>query len=517
MAGSLSILIVLALLVPLWVLLRRDFIKGLCYGVFLCVSMPTYLRIPLPGSLPQLTIYRLILITALFFWFRYRDPAQRLSQAPLFGAFCFWAVANLLSLLFTTGDFVASLKRYLDFVVEAALFFLLLVTSLRSRDDAMRVLRAACLGVALVAALAFIEKYTRFNPVNYLLSNAAADSGEENHAGFGDVSATYQHRILLGTGMAMGWPLVVALMLAAKDRRRRASFLWLLLALVLAACYFGNSRGPWLAAALAGATLVILGGSAIRRKLMLVLVLALAVVLSRPGVYRMLVHDAQATADTDSFKGGTFRYRIELWKVAWAEISASPDRLLFGCGPGCGLDSTVDWKLSYRGGRAEEIWSWDNQMAYDLYQSGLLGLAASLTLYGSLLFALCRFWRNADSVAKPIVACLLASALAYEFMLSNVLMFTKPVNFLFWTIAAISYAIRLNPQSQELEILDPGFVETVPSCSRTQSGAGEPVAAAHEEFPRRGSRLKECIKPFDNQPCCLKKRHLMAGDGWLKL
>ena len=124
MAGSLNILLVLGLLVPLWVLLRRDFIRGLCYGVFLCVSMPTYLRIPLPGGLPQLTIYRLILISVFFFWLRYRDPAQRLSKAPLFGAFCFWAAANLLSLLFTTGDFVVSLKRYLDFVVEAAVFFL---------------------------------------------------------------------------------------------------------------------------------------------------------------------------------------------------------------------------------------------------------------------------------------------------------------------------------------------------------------------------------------------------------
>src|ERR1039458_2378405 len=104
MAGSLNILLVVGLLIPLWVLLRRDFIKGLCYGVFLCVSMPTYLRIPLPGGLPQLTIYRLILISALCFWFHYRDPTQRISKAPLFGVFCFWAIANLLSLLFRSEE-----------------------------------------------------------------------------------------------------------------------------------------------------------------------------------------------------------------------------------------------------------------------------------------------------------------------------------------------------------------------------------------------------------------------------
>ena len=62
------------------------------------------------------------------------------------------------------------------------------------------------------------------------------------------------------------------------------------------------------------------------------------------------------------------------------------------------------------------------------------------------------------------MACLLASLLAYAFMLTNVLMFTKPLNFLFWTIAAIAYAIGRNPQSQEVQILEePHFVETEPS------------------------------------------------------
>ena len=426
--------------------------------------MPTYLRIPLPGGLPQLTIYRLILISALCFWFRYRDPAQGFSKAPLFGVFCFWAIANLLSLFFTTGDFVVGLKRYLDFVVEAAVFFFLVVASLRTRDDAMRVLRAACLGLALVAALAFIEKYTHFNPCNYLLSNAGAASGEEYHAGFGDVSATYQHRILLGTGMVMGFPLVFALMLAAQRRLARIRLLWFFLALMLAGCYFANSRGPWIAAVLAGSVLMLLGRVVIRRKLTVILALAGLVLASKPGVLETLINSAKATGDAQSLKGGNFRYRLELWKVAWTQISGSPSRLLFGCGPGCGLETSVDWKLSYRSDQQEEIWSWDNQLAYDLFQSGLVGFAASLALYGGLLLAVYRSWRDSDPGDQPLMACLLASLLAYAFMLTNVLMFTKPLNFLFWTIAAIAYAIGRNPQSQEVQILEePHFVETEPS------------------------------------------------------
>jgi O-antigen ligase len=459
-----------ALLVPLWYLLSRDFTKGLAYAVFLCVSMPTVLRIQMPGSLPQLTIYRLALIVVFLFWLRHRDSARKLSTAPLFGLFFFWAAANLTSLLCTTGDFVTSLKRYLDFVVEAALFFFLLATSLRSREDAFRILRAAWLGVTLVAALAFVEKYTAFNPVNYLVSAGAPDADlDQGYTGFrGDVTATYQHRILLGTGMAMGWSLALALLQTAGDRPRRRMWLWLSVCLLLAGCYFGNSRGPWLAAALAGGVLALLAGAAVRRKLAVVLVVALAALVLKPGVLQSLTGSVTVTMDDQSFKGGTFRYRLELWKVAWAVISQEPVSLLFGCGPGCGLGSTVDWKLSYRGGREEQIWSWDNQLAYDLYQSGVVGLAASLALYGGLLLAAYRFWREAGPNERGVRACLLAGLLAYTFMLTNVLMFTKPVNFLFWSIAAVAYALGLNPQEQEAEEEAAAGVEAEPASFEPQ-------------------------------------------------
>src|ERR1039458_10209949 len=465
-----------ALLVPLWYLLSRDFIKGLAYAVFLCVSMPTALRIQMPGSLPQLTIYRLVLIVVFLFWLRHRDPARKLSSAPLFRLFLFWGLTNLVSLLFTTGDFVASLKRYLDFVVDAALFFFLLATSLRSREDAFRILRAAWLGVTLVAALAFVEKYTGFNPVNYLESAGAEDLNQGGAVFRGDVNATYQHRILLGTGMAMGWPLALALLQTAADRPRRRVWLWLSVCLLLAACYFGNSRGPWLAAVLAGVVLMGLGGVAIRRKLGLLLALASLVILAKPGVWQMFVRDTQATQDTDSFKGGTFQYRLELWKVAWTQISRSPVSLLVGCGPGCGLGSTVDWKLSYRGGREEQIWSWDNQLAYDLYQSGVVGLAASLALYGTVLLMAYRFWREAGPDERGARACLLAGLIAYVFMLSNVLMFTKPVNFLFWSVAAVAYALGLNPQEQETEEVVATGAEGRPTVP---DGAWSPGIARH--------------------------------------
>lgn len=446
-----------AMLAPLWVLLRRDFIQGLSYAVFLCVSMPTHLRIQMPGTLPQLTIYRLVLIIVFIFWVRHREPGRRFSESPLFGVFCFWGLANLVSLLLTGGDFVVSLKRYLDFVLETAVFFLLLVTSLRRTDDALKILRAACLGVTLVAALAFVERYTAFNPVNYFVPADAIDLGVEYARR--DITATYQHRILLGAGMAMGWPLVVAMMLLAERGFRRPGAWWLSFALVLAACYFGDSRGPWLAAVLAGGVLLVLGRAAIRRKLAVLLVLVPVLLVVKPGVVKYLADAAKVSIDSQSLKGGNFSYRLELWKVAWAQINRSPERFLFGYGPGFGLKSKVSWELSYREGEQEDIWSWDNHLAYDLYQSGMVGFLASLALYGSVLLAAYRFWQQAGPDGKGLMACLVAGIIAYLFMLTNVLIFAKPVNFLFWSITAVSYALGLNLEELEMQENDEAGVE----------------------------------------------------------
>lgn len=53
-------------------MLRSDFNRGLACAVFLCDPMPTFLRISIPRSLPQLTIFRAVLLSLLAFWFASR-------------------------------------------------------------------------------------------------------------------------------------------------------------------------------------------------------------------------------------------------------------------------------------------------------------------------------------------------------------------------------------------------------------------------------------------------------------
>jgi hypothetical protein len=421
------------LLVPLWVLLRREFIKGFSYAVFLCVLMPTYLRIEVSGGLPQLTIYRLVLMSVFVFWLGRGAVRNRLAETPLLLQLCLWAGVSLISLFLTTITFATSLKRFLDFVLEIYLFYLVLSTSIRTSEDAFRVIRAAWLGVTLVAVLAVVERYSGFNPVYFLIS-------DEELGPHHDVVATYQHRILLGVGMAMGYPLALGFLTSTDERTPRRLYLWGSLALFLAASYYAQSRGPWLAAILAGCVLMRYASSFIRRKLLFVAIVGLLAVAARPGVWETLSDRLESSTDSRSFKGGTLQYRLELWKVAWAQVTKSTDTFFFGYGPGCGSETEIDWKLSYRG-QEYEISSWDNEFAYDLYQGGVFGLAASVALYGSALLFMYRCWRKSEPPNKDLVLCLFASAVAMVFMRTNVLIFAKQLSYLFWTVVAAAPAL----------------------------------------------------------------------------
>ncbi|MBX3744436.1 MAG: O-antigen ligase family protein [Verrucomicrobiae bacterium] len=433
--------VILAILIPLWIRLRRDFVSGLCYAVVVLVAASHFLQIRTPGILPELTIHRLVFLSIAVAWVfqRDRDPIR---STPLAGWIMAWAGLAFVSLL-GTEDSVAGTKRFIEFVFELFLFYFILATTLRTREDGLRVLRAAVFGLFLVALMAAFEKYTAINLVDRYLGL------DPDAPVVRDVRATYRHRILLGTGMAMGWPLAMALMRLAPARRQRW-YAWIAAAAMLAACYYARSRGPWMGAVLAGGLIFCFGSRTLRRPLFVVGSLAALVLIARPGVWENIFGLASATVDTDSFKGGTFQYRLELWNVAWEGIKDSPWRILFGNGPASGLNQAISWELSYRD-TDYTIWSWDNDFAYALFQYGFLGLFVTLAVYGSVAWRLWRESRRTEGIQRDLFICLCASALVLFFMMSNVTVFARQLHYLFWTITAVAWATRSVPAALPTE------------------------------------------------------------------
>lgn len=462
------IIAILAILVPLWLLLRRDFIRGLGFAVFFWVFMTTYLRIQI-GGLPAFTIDRLMLIVVVSVWItRFRPVTWR--SIPLFGCFLFWFSTNFISLIGTQIDFATSLKGFLDFVLEIFVFYVVAATSLQNEGDALRVLRAAWLGLVVVALLAVVEKHTGFNVVKHFVPGASAEGG------YHMVLSTYPHRILLGTAMAMGVPLSFALREAYQSTGQRFKLFWPGLCLLLTACYYAVSRGPWLGLGLACGIMFVMGSRDMRKKLMLIGVIGVLVLATRPGVVGTLSHYVEDTFNRSSFKGGTARYRMELWKVAYHEISKSPWSLLFGCGPSAGKQIEVDWDLSYNG-KSFVITSWDNEFAYSLFQFGFVGFAAILLLYFKGLVLFFKTWRRSLPPKRHVLCGLLATASVLTFMMTNVLIFAMQLHYLFWTVMASGFVIRQAHDSLTPENCSEQVDKSVVEGEQTLSEKVSPVTA----------------------------------------
>lgn len=415
--------------------LRRDRAGGLALALALWVLLPRALRIPFDGPWPDLTAHRLMLGVLLLHWWRWRAPSGALRRAPYLGAALLWWIVQVASAL--AGDSPGEgMKANLSLLLDQILFLAIVGTSLFDAQDVVRGLRGIACGLVLVAGLAVIERYTGFNPVDRYLTGAEREPDVA-----GQVLATYPHRILLGTAMAMGWPLCLALHVRARRNGGSGAAELAGTVAILPGCYFGFSRGPWLAALLGALLVLALGSRALRLRLVLLGLLMAVALAGYPNTRRYLASLAQATVDVDSFKGGTFQYRMELWRIAASEVARSPRTLLLGYGPRAAQGRELDWVLAYRG-RDVAITSWDNQYAYMLYSTGALGLALGLALYGRVLVRMARAAASAREEVRDLQACGLASAAALLFMMSNVLVFAPQLNFLFWFVAVASAVLH---------------------------------------------------------------------------
>lgn len=461
MSQTVMTLLIVVLLVPLWLRARRDFVGALCYGVVVLISCTHLLKIPTPGALPELSIHRLVIISLLISWLRQPGDRPRLGSVPLAKQIRWWIIVISLSLIGSI-DLVVGVKRYLDYVLEFFLLYFILVTSMRSHSDAMRVLRAACIGLTIVALLAFAEKYSGVNVVDRFIAQYDVEG-----SALSDIRATYRHRILLGAGMAMGWPVAFYFTQSARTGTGR-KLAWFSVIAMLSACYFARSRGPWLAAGLASGGLFFFSSGAARRRLAGITVLAAVLVMLRPGVLATVTGLAEQTLDTESFKGGTYQYRWELWRVAFNAITQSPWRTLFGFGPGSGSTQSLDWSLSFRDGKDFVVESWDNDFAYILYQYGFIGLVATVALYATLAWRLLVQAKRRSGLDRDLFACLAMTALVLFFMMSNVMIFARQLYYLLWTITAVGFVAQAELAKREVVEREE---ETMPEGGVAHGGA----------------------------------------------
>ena len=431
--------IVLIAFCTLWVVIAgaKSSVKGFCVATGLLVALPETLRIETGGSLPELTVHRILLLLLLAQSFA--SPMQKRGRAPLFGLLLLAFTARGVSLLLsvTPGP---SFKNLLGYLLEVVVFYRIAYTIVKSdREAIIGTTRALVGGLAVVAAAITLDRYTSLNPLTAVFSGLPEDS-------YG-AQGTYPHRILFGYAMAMGAPLAICL-LDLPSRRSTKILLWAGLCLMVAACYFATSRGPWIGLGLAIAVVGILGGRLQRKRCLWIAIFAAVACLLRPGIWETIANKYGATFDTATQKGKSYEYRYRLWYVAGSEISKSPERLLFGYG---GLSTESMDLSSYFEAQAGETkdklgyTSWDSRYACDLIEFGTVGFALSIIIFVCIPLKLFRAWRDSEAVARSQLVGVVAAIAVFVFAQTNVDIFSVQLKFLFWTVAAVGFgSVRKN-------------------------------------------------------------------------
>jgi O-antigen ligase len=443
--NTIKLIFILAFSLSTLVLLSRNYRKGLAIAVFFLVLMPRELFIPLSAGLPTLTGFRAVILVVLFYSLFTGKLNVRWQKKPILILLILVLFVKLCSLLFA-HDFTVSLNGFLIFVIERLLFFYILIKGIQNREYLDSILRSIGLAIVIITLLGFIERYTQFNPVDYI---TPSDDPRFESRMSNEIYSTLPHPILFGAALAMGLPICLYLFDKTKNKGIKP-VLGIHILLIIASIYFSNSRGPWLACVVTIIMLLFLNYPRMKIRIIPMIILAIIILLMRPGVFDTIYGLSASTFDENSLEGGSFQYRFELFRVAYHEIIQAPERVAFGFGDNAAQSLNISGTLSYGSKREYTFWSWDNEFAILLLHNGFIGFILQVVMYLYCLIYLINNIQKLTIPDKRLMISLIASNAVFIFMMTNVAIFAPQIHFIFWANMAIGlYLTRedLSPQT----------------------------------------------------------------------
>lgn len=391
--------------------------------------MPEELFLDLGGGLPVFSIYRAIVLCMFLSWLMKDKLSFKTSELPFIYFLLIMVITESITLLLSV-DYRESFKPYLSFITESVLFYIILASRLKY-EDIYRMSLYLVIAVIVIAYIGIVERYTDFNPVDYIPISGRFMSHRHDPLYSHVIYSTLSHPIMLGATLAMGWPLC----LLHIDKHRNPNIQLILrvsVPIIFACVYFTFSRGPWIALVFASGVLVLFRYPFIKKRLFLISLLIFLVFLIKPGTYETIFDLTNQTVDPTTIEGSSFYYRFELLKVAYEEVNKDTGRFFWGYGQDARRFLHIEKALSYDDHRIHKFYSWDNQLAATLLEKGFVGLLMTLILYLLIIKFFIGLYKNVGKEDKSLVASLLTSVSVFMFMTTNVLMFSHQLYFLFW-------------------------------------------------------------------------------------
>ncbi len=415
----------------------KGFEHALPLAAFLLIIFPVESQIPLPG-LFDLTTQRLVLITlsALFIVLGRRHRSRAARQVPMKYMLLFLIVWMLVSSA-NSVVFSISLKSVLSQFFDFFLPYYIFAKSITKVRTVHRIILAFIAAMFVCSCLGVVETYKDWSILSVFPPTPHRfGGGVFEGAPTGDrTQSTFGHPILFGAGLAMAIPLAVYMISITRETLSRM-FLWISVALMLLCIYKTASRGPWIALTVSFGVLMLLGGSRIRRYLIVLALLAASVLVLRPGIWMTLKNIQVATKDPESPRGMSYQWRYALYRIAFNQINRSAKRALWGYGPESFYYLNIEDEFM---GHIVKYESCDSSVAQLLIETGYVGF---LIASGLLLQAAFLTRRSFGKLAPPdkyLSLVFLTNIVTFSFLMTNVAIWSwGQQSTMFWILLALS-------------------------------------------------------------------------------
>lgn len=447
------LIILLDLLAAVWLTAlaaSKGFEEALPTAAFLLLLFPSEAQLQLPG-LFSLTIQRVIVLVLIALWLGRRNNTLNRSGAwPLTYLIVFiaaWMLLSTANSVIPSISFKSTLSQLLDFFAVYFIFS----TSISKSDTIERIMTALVASMFLCSILGIVEACTGWSVISLFpsLPSRFSDLGSGVNDRGARIQSTFSHAILFGSTLAMSIPLAFYLLQKAQTVTRR-NWLWASLLAMMFCIYKTGSRGPWLALLLALSFLFFVSGTATRKHLSLLALLALAVLLTRPGIFTSLSNMYTATRDPTSPEGQSYQWRYMLYNVAERELSKDAGRALWGYGPESFyyLNLTAPFLVDGEV-KTVKVQSCDSAIVEIAMDTGCVGLLSILALFAKAAFtALQQCIRRNDST-RFLPSVLLITLGTFCFMMTNVEIYAwGQQNYMLWIIIACIFVYPVLPVSE---------------------------------------------------------------------
>jgi O-antigen ligase len=468
----LVILIDVVLLAGLVYLTVTKGLEGaLPFFVFVTILVPGESAIPLPG-LFGLTAQRFAVGVLILLYVVFGRPGpveQRRVSTPLKLLLVLNLVWNIVSTV-NSIDPTMSAKQLISVIFEYYVVYYIFYRTISKPETIEKIVKSMVASMAATVVFGSIESYTGwsviswFPAVTYRFANVNDDNTSFR------THSTFPHAILYGGALAMVLPMVLYLIANAKSSGRKLA-LWLICLPMFLCLYKSQSRGPWLAAIFGFVFVFLLTYKQVRKYMLVIAALALAVLIIRPGVYETIAESYAVTFMPEHPKGSSYEYRYALMDVAKAALAKNTDRMLWGYGQ----ESFYYLHLTgpFLGKPDHKFESCDSTWIQSMIETGYVGFGIFALMLGVAAWNTLRNVRRLQAPAKFLCWIFLINLVQYYFLMFSVAIYSWGQNgYMLWFIIAMSMAYPKVMFSATAEAAGAEALKETPGTAKVFSVAG---------------------------------------------